>query len=54
MKTGTKVKYYPIKGREKFKETVTTSEPFSMCGTLCCKVEGVRSCVDLDHLEEIK
>jgi len=54
MKIGTKVKYYPIKGRDSFKETEITSEPWEICGVTCCRVEGVRGGVDVEHLEVIK
>ena len=49
---GRKVRYYSIKGIDKYIETVITSEPWGICGTMCCKVEGVRGGVSIDHLEQ--
>jgi len=51
MKIGTKVKYYPVIGRANFEETIVKSEPWEVCGTMCCKLEGVRGGVDINHLE---
>ena len=48
---GTKLKYYPIKGIDKFKETFVKSEPWDLCGSIVLKVDGVRGGVDIDHLE---
>jgi hypothetical protein len=48
---GTKVKYYPIKGRDKHLVTEVLSEPWNVCGEMCCMIEGVRGGVSVDHLE---
>lgn len=48
---GTKVKYYPIKAINRFKETTIKSEPWEVGGSIVLKVEGVRGGVDIEHLE---
>jgi hypothetical protein len=49
---GKKVWYYPILGGSKREEAVITSEPFEMCGTICCKIDIRSSVVDIENLEE--
>lgn len=49
---GKKVWYYPILGGSKREEAVITSEPFEMCGTVCCKIDIRSSVVDIENLEE--
>ncbi len=52
---GTPVTYYSVlRGEEKLfpKETKITSEPYDMCGQMCCMVEGKSGCVSIIHLEK--
>ena len=49
---GKKVWYYPILGGSERKAAVITSGPYEMCGTTCCFIDVVSSCVDIDNLEE--
>ena len=49
----TKVWYYPILGDSKREEAVITSEPYEMCGTICCKINIRSSVVCIDNLEKI-
>ncbi|CAL9990459.1 hypothetical protein VPHD81_0102 [Vibrio phage D81] len=50
---GTKVKYYPIMGLDKFEETIVRSEPWDVCGETVVKVEGRSGGVSVNHLEVI-
>ena len=50
-KIGAKVWYYPILGVKERKEAVVTDGPFEMCGTDCCFIDIVRSCVAIENLE---
>lgn len=52
IKIGKKVWYYPILGGSQRKEAVITSEPYEMCGTVCCKIDIMASVVDIENLEE--
>jgi hypothetical protein len=52
IKAGKKVWYYPILGDSQRKEAVITSEPYEMCGTVCCKIDIMASVVDIENLEE--
>jgi len=52
VKVGKKVWYYPILGGSQRKEAVITSEPYEMCGTVCCKIDIMTSVVDIENLEE--
>ncbi len=49
---GKKVLYYPILGGSERKEAVITSEPYEMCGTVCCKIDILSSVVDIENLKE--
>lgn len=49
---GKKVWYYPILGGSERKEAVITSEPYEMCGTVCCKIDIISSVVDIENLKE--
>ena len=51
---GKKVWYYPIAGGSERKEAVITSGPYEMCGTTCCMIDILSSCVDIDNLKERK
>lgn len=48
---GKKVWYYPILGGTERKEATITSEPYEMCGTVCCKIDILSSVVDIDNLK---
>lgn len=50
-KIGAKVWYYPILGGKERKAAVITDGPFEMCGTDCCFIDIVRSCVAIENLE---
>ena len=52
VKPGKKVWYYPILGEEEREAAVITSEPFVMCGTVCCNIDICTSVVDIENLEE--
>ena len=49
---GKKVWYYPILGDSKREEAVIKTEPYEMCGTVCCKIDIRSSVVDIENLEE--
>jgi hypothetical protein len=49
---GTPVWYYPILGLPKKEEAVITSEPYEMCGTICCKINIRSSVVCIENLEK--
>ena len=49
---GTPVLYYPILGLPKKEEAVITSEPYEMCGTICCKINIRSSVVCIENLEK--
>ena len=49
---GKKVWYYPILGGSERKEAVITSEPYEMCGTVCCQIDILSSVVDIENLKE--
>lgn len=51
---GKKVWYYPILGGSERKEAVITSGPYEMCGTVCCMIDIMSSCVDIENLKERK
>ena len=52
IKVGKKVWYYPILGGIQRQEAVITSEPYEMCGTVCCMIDFMVSVVDIENLEE--
>lgn len=52
IKKGKKVWYYPILGGEKKEAAVITSEPYEMCGTICCTIDIRTSVVCIENLEE--
>ncbi len=52
IKIGKKVWYYPIFGGTERKEATITSEPYEMCGTICCFINICSSVVDIENLEE--
>jgi len=52
IKSGKKVWYYQILGGSQRKEAVITSEPYEMCGCICCKIDIMSSVVDIENLEE--
>lgn len=52
IKIGKKVIYHPIIGMKDGKDVVITSEPYEMCGTICCFIDIMSSCVDIEALEE--
>ena len=35
-------------------EATITSEPYEMCGTVCCKISTSNSVVDIENLFEMK
>jgi hypothetical protein len=49
---GTPVWYYPTLGLPKKEEAVITSEPYEMCGTICCKINIRSSVVCIENLEK--
>lgn len=53
IKIGKSVKYFPILGGDKYEEATITSEPYEMCGTVCCKIDIRSSVVDIENLEEV-
>lgn len=54
IKIGMRVAYYPILGSgEGRKEGIITHGPKEVCGTTCCWIDTVPSCVDIEHLVEI-
>ena len=48
---GKQVWYYPVLGESERREAVITSEPFEMCGTICCMIDIISSVVDIDNLK---
>lgn len=53
LKTGVKVKYYPVMGRSDCTEHEVISECWNVCGSTVVKVSGVRGGVCIDHLEVV-
>ena len=51
IKVGREVWYHPVIGGETRKPAVITSEPYEMCGTICCMVDSVSGCVAIEALE---
>ena len=51
---GQKVWYYPILGGSERKAAVITSGPYEMCGTTCCMIDIMSSCVAIENLKERK
>ena len=52
IKVGKKVWYYPILGGRERKEAVITHETYEICGTTCCNIDIISSCVDIENIEE--
>lgn len=56
IKIGKKVFYYSWVDDEhnhsEPQEAVITSEPYEMCGTVCCKIDICKSVVDIENLSE--
>ena len=50
---GKTVYYYPILGGRHKEEAVITSEPFAMCGTMCCEIDIRSSVVAIENLEAV-
>lgn len=52
IKIGTKVWYHPVIGEPDRREGVITSEPYEMCGTMCCMIDSCTGCVAIEALEK--
>ena len=51
IKVGMRVIYYPIRGSyEGGIEAIVTHGVQEVYGTMCCWIDAVSSCVDIDHL----
>lgn len=53
IKIGKKVWYHQILDFPKKEEAIITTEPFDMCGTICCFINIRTSVVDIENLEEM-
>ena len=49
---GKKVWYHPIIGGKDRKPSTIVSNPWEVCGEMCCLIEGVSGCVSIKALEE--
>ncbi|WP_271270260.1 hypothetical protein [Aliamphritea hakodatensis] len=48
---GTPVKYFPVLGRDRHRDTEITSDPWMVCGSGVVKVAGQTGAVSIDHIQ---